>query len=144
MSPRADFYLIRSERFRAQPLRVACVLAHKAWAAGSASLILARDAAQAEALDEALWTFSPASFLPHQIIGAAGGAPDAAVPVLIAAPGAATPPRDLVLNLREETPAGDFARVLEIVPAEKAARSGARQRWRTYQDRGFQVTKHDL
>ena len=48
--PRADFYLITTPRFREQPLRLVCELARKAHAAGLPTLILTRDAAQAETI----------------------------------------------------------------------------------------------
>lgn len=37
----------------------------KAYEQGLKAVVLAADAAQAEALNQALWTFNPASFLPH-------------------------------------------------------------------------------
>ena len=55
--PRADFYLIDKPRFREQPLLLVCELAKKAFASQQPTLILARDHAQAEALDELLWAF---------------------------------------------------------------------------------------
>jgi len=38
-------------------------------AQGHRVLIVARDPAQAERLDQVLWTFEPASFLPHALAG---------------------------------------------------------------------------
>ena len=51
---RADFYLIAKERFREEPLLLVCELAKKAYAANLPMLVLARDTAQAEALDDLL------------------------------------------------------------------------------------------
>ena len=55
--PRADFYLIAKPRFLTEPLRLVCELARKANDAGLFTLVLARDQAQAEELDELLWAF---------------------------------------------------------------------------------------
>src|SRR5579863_6326435 len=82
--PRADFYLIAKPRFRADPLLLVCELARKAHDAGSPTLILARDAEQAEALDDALWAFDPDAYIPHQIVGMDEDEDEA--PVLIASP----------------------------------------------------------
>ncbi len=82
--PRADFYLIDKPRFRAQPLLLVCELARKAHASGQPTLILARDQAQAEALDDLLWAFDPDEYLPHQIAGQDEDEDEA--PVLIAPP----------------------------------------------------------
>ena len=139
--PRADFYLIDKPRFRDDPLLLVCELAKKAFERGQPTLILARSLEQAEQLDEKLWEFDETAFVPHQI---AGDDDDAITPVLIAPPGAQTPDRALVINLRDECAPGLFERVLEVVPADEAQRAGSRQRWKTYQHAGFEVKKFDM
>jgi DNA polymerase-3 subunit chi len=142
MSARADFYLIVGERFRAQPLLLVAKLAQKAFAGGQPTLVLARDQAQAEALDDQLWDMGEDEFIPHQIAGS--DEDDAEADVLIVPPGVDTPMRPLVINLRDEPVAGDFVRVLEVVPADESARGPLRERWRQYQARGLVVNKHDM
>jgi DNA polymerase-3 subunit chi len=139
--PRADFYLIAKPRFRDDPLLLVCELAKRAFESGQPTLILARSADQADALDEKLWEFDEQAFVPHQI---AGDDDDAITPVLIAPPGAATADRTLVINLRDECAPGLFERVLEVVPADEAERLGSRERWKTYKAAGFEVNKHDM
>ena len=139
--PRADFYLIAKPRFRDEPLRLVCELARKAHDAGIWTLILARDAAQAEMLDDLLWDMGEDAYIPHQM---AGDEEDELTPVLIATPDADTPMRALVINLRDEPVAGDFERVLEVVPADDSARGPLRERWKQYAARGFEVNKHDM
>jgi DNA polymerase-3 subunit chi len=139
--PSADFYLIDKPRFREEPLLLVCELARKAYAAQLPTLVLARDAAQAEALDELLWGFDADAMVPHQI---AGDDEDEITAVLIVPPEFDAPMRPLAINLRDEAVRGEVERVLEVVPAEPAARDGSRQRWRTYQQRGFALKKHDM
>lgn len=139
---RADFYLIAKPRFLEQPLLLVCELAKRALAAGQHTLILARDAAQAEALDALLWEFDEDAYLPHQIAGS--DEDDAITPILIVAPGTDTADRPLVINLRDEIAPGQYERVLEVVPADPAAREPLRARWRAYQERGFTLNKHDM
>jgi len=139
--PRADFYLIDKPRFREQPLLLVCELARRAYAAQQPTLILVRDFEQAEALDELLWDFDPDAYIPHQL---AGDDDDANTAVLIVPPGIDTPDRPLLINLREACPGGRFERVLEVVAAEPDARTGSRDRWREYQQRGFQLAKFDM
>lgn len=139
--PRADFYLIAKPRFRDEPLRLVCELAKRAFAAQQPLLILARDHAQAEALDELLWAFDEDAFIPHQI---AGDEDDVHTAVLIVPPGVDTPDRPLVLNLRETCAEGGYQRVLEVVAADPAERDGSRTRWREYQRRGFELAKNDM
>jgi DNA polymerase III subunit chi len=140
--PRADFYLIAKDRFRAQPLRLVCELARKAHDAGIWTLVLARDAAQAEQLDDLLWDMGEEVYIPHQIAGADMDEEEAAV--LIATPDLDVPLRPLVINLRDAAVEGTFDRVLEVVPADPEARGPLRERWKHYQARGLDVNKHDM
>jgi len=139
---RADFYLIEKPRFREQPLLLVCELARKAHDAGLWTLVLARDAAQAEALDDLLWSFDEDAYVPHQIAG--DQVEDAECPVLIATPDMDIALRPLLLNLRDDAPRGEFERVLEVVPADPAARTPLRERWKHYQALGFELAKHDM
>lgn len=139
--PRADFYLIDKPRFREQPLLLVCELARKAYASQQPTLILARDFGQAEAIDQLLWDFDEDAYVPHQL---AGDDDDAGTAVLIVPPGIDTPDRPLAINLREACPSGRFERVLEVVAADPAERTGSRERWRDYQQRGFQLAKFDM
>jgi DNA polymerase-3 subunit chi len=139
--PRADFYLIAKPRFREEPLRLVCELVRKAWAANLWTLVLARDAGQADALDELLWDMGDDAYIPHQV---AGDEEDDLTPVLIASPEVDAPLRALVINLRDAAVTGTIDRVLEVVPADEAARGPLRERWTQYKARGFEVNKHDM
>lgn len=139
--PRADFYLIAKDRFKNEPLRLVCELARKAYEANLWTLVLARDAEQAEALDEMLWDMGDDAYLPHQI---AGDEEDELTPILIATPDIDASLRPLVINLRDAAVEGSFDRVLEVVPADDSAREPLRARWTQYKARGMDVTKHDM
>ena len=138
---RADFYLIQKPRFREEPLLLVCELARKAFDANLATLVLARDAEQAERLDDLLWSFDDDAYIPHQL---AGDDEDELAPVLIAGPDTDTPMRGLVINLRDAAVPGNVERVLEVVPADDGARGPLRERWKQYKSRGFDVNKHDM
>ncbi|BDU15492.1 DNA polymerase III subunit chi [Lysobacter auxotrophicus] len=138
---RADFYLIQKDRFREEPLLLVCELARKAHDANLWTLVLARDAEQAERLDELLWEFDEDAYIPHQL---AGDEEDELAPVLIASPESDTPMRALVINLRDEPVNGSFERVLEVVPADDSARGPLRERWKQYQSRGLELKKYDM
>ena len=140
--PRADFYLIAKPSFAAEPLKLVCELARKAHDSGQSTLILARDMAQAEELDDLLWAFDPDAYLPHQIAGQ--DEDDEVTPVLIAAPDSDTPSRPLVINLRDDAWLGACERVLEVVPADPAAREPLRERWKQYKALGLDLAKHDM
>ncbi|TCZ81850.1 DNA polymerase III subunit chi [Lysobacter sp. N42] len=139
---RADFYLITTPRFREEPLRLVCELVKKAFNAGLPTLVLARSAGQAEALDDLLWDMGDDVFIPHQIIGLDEDEEEAEV--LIAPPEADVALRPLVINLRDAAVEGAFDRVLEVVPADESARGPLRERWKQYQARGLELKKHDM
>jgi DNA polymerase-3 subunit chi len=144
MSASAVFYLIGKPRFRENPLLLVCELARKASDAGLPMLVLCASAAQAEELDDLLWSFDPDAFVPHQIVGTDGDDDEDDVPVLIAAPEHDVALRPQVLNLRDAAVPDGFERVLEVVPADDSARGPLRERWKQYQARGLAVSKHDM
>jgi DNA polymerase-3 subunit chi len=139
--PRADFYLIAKPRFRDEPLRLVCELAKKAYEAELWTLVLARDRAQAEELDDLLWDMGDDAYIPHQI---AGDEEDELSPLIIAPPEVDAPMRQLVINLRDAPVEGGFERVLEVVPADESARGPLRERWKQYQAQGLELNKHDM
>ena len=139
--PRADFYLIAKPRFLDEPLKLVCELARKSYDANLWTLVLARDAEQAEQIDALLWEMDDDAYIPHQI---AGDEEDELTPVLIATPDIDTPARALVINLRDAPFDGPCDRILEVVPADESAREPLRERWKQYKARGYDVNKHDM
>lgn len=143
MAVRADFYMIAGKaQFVEQPLLLVCQLAVKALAANQPCLIFCESAEQADFLDDLLWDFDDDAFVPHQIVGT--DEDEEVTPVLLVPPGVETPMRGLVINLRAELPPPGYERVLEIVPADEAARAPARARWLEYKQLGFELKRNDM
>lgn len=97
-------------------------------------------------LDEALWVREPASFLPHVRVSAGATAPDVLKrsPICLGDAGVQPGSADVLVNLG---PAGveeleRFARVIEIVGADRDDRAQGRQRWRAYEAAGFAIVHH--
>lgn len=137
---RADFYILDRG---ADPARFACGLANKAWKQGHKLHILTASRNDADHLDELLWTFHDISFLPHSLVGNQDAGQ---VPVTIGWPEQSQHEGDVLINLTPELPeqAAAFARVAEIVSTDDTARQRARERYRQYRDRGFELHSHDL
>jgi DNA polymerase-3 subunit chi len=74
---RVDFYRLTRDPVE----RVLPAIAGRVLANGDRLLVVAGPAMQRQAIDDALWTLQPASFLPH---GAAGSPDEAIEPILIA------------------------------------------------------------
>ena len=140
--PRADFYLIAKDRFKAEPLRLVCELARKAYDANLWTLVLARDAAagratRRHAVGHGRGCLHPAPDRRRRV-------DEEEAAVLIAPPDVDAPLRPLVINLRDAAVEGAFDRVLEVVPADETAREPLRARWTQYKARGLEVNKHDM
>ena len=130
----------------AEPLAHTCRLLRKAHAAG-ARVVVHGPGALLNQLDQALWTFDALSFVPHVRLraGARPNAQQARTPTWLVDDVAAVPERDVLLNLGSTMVEGweQFARVIEVVPADEAAIQAARQRWRSYKAReGVELVNH--
>lgn len=137
---RVGFYVVQAAD-RAQRLHVAVRLADKAFQRGHRIFINAADEAQARTLDELLWTYRPASFLPH---GLHGQEQSEAIAI-----GWGQEPQDhndLLINLQLGIPGffSRFRRVAEVVTQDPASLDALRRSWTFYKERGYQLEKHDL
>jgi len=134
-----DFYILKPDTTRSPEL-LACQLAEKAYQRQQPTCLLARDRAQAEQLDQLLWTFREDSFLPHAI-----ATEQTSAPITIATADQA-PSSDIVINLSERIPEEltNTRRVIEIVANDETAKAQARQRYRHYQQQGNTVNTHNI
>ncbi len=137
---RVGFYVVQAAD-QARRLQVAVRLADKAFQQGHSIFINAADEEQARALDELLWTYRPASFLPHGLQGEAhsdcigigwGQEPEGH--------------NDLLINLQLGVPAffSRFRRVAEVVTQDASSLAAQRKSWSFYKARGYQLEKHDI
>ena len=137
---RVGFYVVQ-EAGPGQRLNVAARLVDKAFAQGHRVYINAVDKPQAQALNELLWSFRPASFLPHDLNGG-----DHAEQIAIGWGQDPGQHSDLLINLQLEIPPffSRFGRVAEVVTQDEASLAALRKSWVFYKDRGYQLEKHDL
>jgi DNA polymerase-3 subunit chi len=126
----------------ADPLHYACRLLRRAIASGKPVGVCVPPA-QAQRLDELLWSFDAAEFIPHRRWqGATGGAtPSVPGEVLLVADAAALPHRGLLLNLADDLPndALQFERVLEVIGQAPERVQAGRARYRVYQQSGAKL-----
>lgn len=138
---RVDFYVLKDHGPQLRQ-RYACRLAEKAYALGHRVHIHTDSPQAARQLDELLWTFSPGSFVPHEVEPASGE--DCAVTIGHAAepPG----PHAVLINLATEVPVffSRYERVAEVLDEEPAVREAGRERYRFYRDRGYELNHHEI
>jgi DNA polymerase-3 subunit chi len=141
---RVDFYVL-SEDLPDARLRWACRLAEQAAEQGSRVYLQTAGQAEAQRLDDLLWTFKDGTFLPHEIFA---GAPASHSRVMVLLGEAAAPPshRQLVVNLTEAVPAEleQYERVAEIVDVDPERKRTARERYKQYRERGCTLESHNV
>ena len=135
---RIDFYTDADDR-----LRVACRLAAKAVAQDLRVVVYVRDGNVAAAIDRLLWTTPAIGFVPHVM---AEHRLAGETPVVIARGDAQAPHDDVLVNLDRERPPSfaRFQRLVEIVTRDEEDKHAARERYRFYRDRGYEIHTHSL
>jgi len=139
-----DFYILPHESSEQRHL-FACRLADKAFKLGNEIYVHSSDSAQANTLNELLWTWKNSSFIPHQIDGESNDQQQVHIGY----------GRDktlsgqhngLLINLSDHVPEffSRFERVSEIVVQDSAVTDSTRANYRFYRDRGYQLETHDL
>lgn len=97
--------------------------------------------ADAERLDELLWTYRDGSFVPHDLADN-----DSDAPITIGYGESKVEPRDLLITLCDDIPsfADTFPRVAELVTSDDDCRSKSRQRYAIYRDQGHKIETHNI
>lgn len=130
---RIDFYTTDKSR-----LMIACKLVAKAASQKLSTTVFAPDQAVARAIDRYLWIYPQTAFIPHCF---SNNPLVAETPTVIAASLENSGSDSLLINLSDEYPTafGRYLRVIEIVSTEDGNQDSARNRWRQYKDRGYEV-----
>lgn len=133
-----DFYTHVDDK-----LNTACRLSTKAYQQGLRMVVLCPDMQLAQQFDRLLWTATSIGFIPHC---RARDALAVNTPVIIDHEGSEPPHTDLLLNLRSEWPPlfSRFQRLIEIVSHNDDDRLAARERYKFYRDRGYEIRSHNL
>lgn len=138
---RVDFYILGSGG-ETERLQTACRIVEKAWQQGHQVYVDTADDDQARLIDDLLWTFKQASFIPHtrsdeesesercvRIVDA-NFPPAGGVHINIATTA-------LPLPLAAE-------RLAEIIPASEDGRNAGRARFRDYRTAGYKPHTHNI
>jgi DNA polymerase III subunit chi len=144
MTERVDFYVLKSAAAR-QRWAFACRLTEKAYLKDLSVVIVNDTLADAQALDDLLWTFNERSFIPHKVCTDEHSM-DPAAKVHLAALPAALPAADLLVNLTAHLPAHweRYPRIAEIIDADEERRRLGRERFKTYRDLKVTLETHQL
>ena len=133
-----DFYTNVEDK-----LGTACRIVAKGYSLKRRIVVFCPDAETAQRVDRLLWTSPATGFVPH----CAPAHPlAAATPVIIDHAGGEPVHDQVLVNLRAEWPPffGRFERLIEIVTLDDEDRRQARERYKFYRDRGYEIRTHDL
>ena len=116
----------------------------------SESIVVVAEAAELDRFDRKLWELSATDFIGHwregQERGATGAAMQERARVWLTADVSSCARHGVLVSLMPQVPAGfeQFARLIEVVSLDEAERAQARERWRYYTSRGYQIQRHDV
>jgi DNA polymerase III subunit chi len=144
MTERVDFYVLKSAAAQ-QRWAFACRLTEKAYLKDLKIVIVNDTLADAQALDELLWTFNERSFVPHKVCLDEQSL-DPATPVHLVLESAAIPAADLLVNLAHRFPTQlqRYQRIAEIIDADEERRRQGRERFKAYRDLKFTLETHQI
>lgn len=141
---RVDFAFGAPNRFR-----VSCEILQAQYQRGRQFLVYLSDQRALAHFNRFLWGFQPTAFVPHAL---ASDTFAAQTPIILC-----HDPQTLkqagewlsqpwLLNLDQDIPPvlPSSQRILEVVSTEEQCRQQARQRWRQYQSRGFELKAREL
>jgi DNA polymerase-3 subunit chi len=133
-----DFYTHAADKYH-----TACVLCVKAVERGLRVMIYTPDAAATEKMDKLLWSTPAVGFIPHCH---ASDSLAPVTPVIVDHNSDTLVHDDILLNLHTEQPLffSRFHRLIEIVGTDENDRAIARERFRFYRDRGYEIKTHDI
>lgn len=147
---KVDFYILNDSAIQQRHV-FACRLAEKAYKLGHQVYIHSDDEAQANAIDQLLWSHRPGSFVPHQLEAAGNAAqalpnPPAVQVGFEQGQGSSASLNGLLINLSDQVPGffSRFERVSEIVIQEPGITTATREHYKFYRDRGYALQNHDL
>ncbi len=133
-----DFYTHAADKYH-----TACVLCAKAVERGLRVMVYTPDAAITEKMNKLLWSTPAVGFIPHC---RASDSLAQRTPVIVDHNADTLAHDDILLNLHTGQPLffSRFHRLIEIVGMEENDRAAARERFRFYRDRGYEIHSHDI
>ena len=120
-----------------------CALAAKMLARNMRMTILTPDSEATERVDRLLWTQPAIGFLPHC---RAHHRLAALTPIIVDHVAEPIVHEQVLVNLCQDLPGvfSRFERLIEIVGLDEDDRGHARNRFRFYRERGYEIRTHDL
>ena len=138
--PQVSFYALKRADSGAA-LHMACRVTEKAIQLGHRVHLRAESLEQARQLDLLLWQFKPDSFLPHSLLEDGRAETVELEKITLGFDQAMPKQPDVLINLAADVwdLHQQFNDIREIVPDDEVMRERGRQRYRHYQNLGYQL-----
>ena len=143
-SNRAYWFHILAEPTPAARNLHAVRLAEKAWQQNHRTCIVCDDAMVAAELDELLWQFSPAAFIPHSVITDSRAVSSDPVGILLYQPVAEDWDTAIILSATLPPNADQFSRLALIAHNDANVLNQARAHFRELRALGIEPKVHDF
>ncbi len=140
---RVDFYLLSQSASEAR-MQVACRLLEKTYLHNHSAYIICKSKEHAIDLDQMLWTYKDASFIPHSL---QGELTEFYVPLQIGClEDSPQSSYNILFNLTDEIPIyyQQFSRIIEIIPNDEQIKSMSRRRYHDYRSQQCSLYVHSL
>jgi len=141
--PTVEFHIL-SEAGEAARLRHTCQLIDASYAQGKRVAVQVSDSGEAQKLDDMLWTFHDQAFIPHEI--ATPSSPShTRIMALIGTTLPATFSNQLI-NTGPSVPENleSIEHLVEVVDADTQRKQLARERYKQYRERGWQLETKNI
>lgn len=141
--PEVKFYILSSES-QQERQHFACKLVEKIYRSGQNCFVMTDSEQQSKQIDDLLWCFRTASFIPHQILEQDQASVENKV--LIGHQQAPKKWQTNLLNLSSHFPEqlDHTQRILEILDNSEECKAAGRIRYRQYQQANFRIESHKL
>ena len=148
---RVDFYILAGDELNDRH-QFCCKLIAKTFKMGHRIILLCQDDAEAQLMDDLLWSYKDSSFLPHQNLSSSQVTQsheeneDIIILSSSSHDNAPLDHHDLLINMAAEIPAwfSRFERVSEIVVQTKAVLDSTRANYRFYTEKNYPLHRHDM
>jgi DNA polymerase-3 subunit chi len=141
--PDISFYILPSNSDQGR-FKFACKLAEKVYRTTNKVYILTDTETQNQKIDDLLWSFRAGSFVPHHVY--TESTPATENRVLIGSSNAPENWQQTIINLSSRCPENleQSERILEILDSDETVKQSGRQRYRQYQQSGFNIKTHQM
>jgi DNA polymerase-3 subunit chi len=141
--PDISFYILPTSSNQGR-FQFACKLAEKIYRTTNKVYILTNTETQSQKIDDLLWSFRAGSFVPHDVYS--GSMPATEDRVLIGSNNAPESWQQTIINLSNHCPDNveQSERILEILDGDETNKQSGRQRYRQYQQSGFNINTHQM